>query len=301
MRYFGFDRSGFAFKSVGSAVGVTLSANFVTDEYALNGATTTFADLFTFNRAGKAWLVKDTGLQEYAADVPRFDDGLLIEQSATNRITNINPSAVVGSNTLVSAVADSTFNNRAYSLTAKGDGRINITYAFSEVYTNDSASIYVKKTANSMPLSVSGFHTNASAASFVFDSKNGTFIVEPPAFIGNSAKVISLNDDWWHVSMLRTGSGTYRYLSFGNSVDDGDLLAGTSLVVAIPQQIIGLCLPHSPIITTGTPVTRPADFLLNKITGTAVTGDWDSTLTLSIVAGQLVHSGYGRIRSLEID
>ena len=55
------------------------------------------------------------------------------------------------------------------------------------------------------------------------------------------------------------------------------------------------------ILTGATPVTRPADYLLNKITGTTITGDWDSTLTLSIVAGQLVHSGYGRIRSLEIN
>lgn len=36
-------------------------------------------------------------------------------------------------------------------------------------------------------------------------------------------------------------------------------------------------------------------------TATSITGDWDSTLTLSIVEGELVHSGYGRIRSLEIN
>ena len=66
--------------------------------------------------------------------------------------------------------------------------------------------------------------------------------------------------------------------------------------------LTGTITDNSSVIPTGDVlVTRPADFLINKITGTTVTGDWDSTLNLSIVNGKLVHSGCGRIRSLEIN
>ena len=65
-------------------------ADFTNDRYVKDGVPCSFKDLFTFSRAGKAWLVKDTGLQEYAADVPRLDNGLLIEQSATNLATHSN-------------------------------------------------------------------------------------------------------------------------------------------------------------------------------------------------------------------
>ena len=66
-------------------------------------------------------------------------------------------------------------------------------------------------------------------------------------------------------------------------------------------QVVNKIHTSSFIKTEATPVTRPADYLLNNITGTTVTGDWDSTLNLSIASGNLVHSGYGRIRSLEIN
>ena len=58
--------------------------------------------------------------------------------------------------------------------------------------------------------------------------------------------------------------------------------------------------PSSVIVTQGTPVTRAADNLQTVKNILSIKGDWDTTLTLTVSAGKLVHSGYGRIRTMTI-
>lgn len=260
-----------------------LSANFTTGIYKASGASKTFADLFTFTRAGKAWLVKDTGLQEYAADVPRLDNGLLIEQSATNYLTwsalqgtdvqNYVPSSniIASDDTILKAGKMYTYTKGVKSFAYK-------------LYPNSilNVDIYVSRTdKQEVVLGFTGSDANGyfnSADTTAIKSKynpvTGLTIVSAPLLASPSSL------------------GIVKYLR--QDLPDADLRSHAMQATADDYS-------SSLIVTTTVPVTRPSDYLLNKITGTTVTGDWDSTLTLSIVNGNLVHSGYGRIRSLEIN
>lgn len=244
---------------VGSSFGGFLpraSADFTKGIYKVKGASKTFTDLFTFTRSGRAWLVKETGLQEYAADVPRFDNGLLIEQSATNyAYYSFLPSNGVYIKRNVQ------HNGHTWEKIDKG--------AIAFLYTRNAQS------------------DSAGTASIFHKSPN-------------NFEVIVLNND----QLVTTTTIGYSYAYFtraSENVNSGLLWKASEDTRPFAFQLESGSRTTSPIQTTTKPTTRPADFLLNKITGTTVTGDWDSTLNLSIVDGQLVHSGYGRIRSLEIN
>lgn len=236
--------------------GTLLSANFTTGTYKADGAAKTFADLFTFTRAGKAWLVKDTGLQEYAIDVPRFDRGLLIEKESTCLNGN-------------SFLSDSLSATRG-GVTVTPNG-----------VTRDS------------PTVIGYFYPRPYAV-----AETDNIILSALAKSGTSMSIVLDN-----ISINVVRKGDYFYLKAVGTVggNSGLIWRNTDNAVLLNFQMERGDVITSPIKTTTSPVTRPADFLANKITGTTVTGDWDSTLTLSIVAGELVHSGYGRIRSLEIN
>lgn len=296
MQYFGFARPSFGIKTYGFGESSSkLQADFTTGTYKSSGATKTFADLFTFNRAGTAWLVKDTGLQEYAADVPRLDKGLLIEQSATN------------------AMLMSDLNsNSNYSYTQQADGSVKITCI--KATTNFAEA---RLNSNFYPLGTTANHV-VRGVHFKEVSKNihlgGTSETSSASAGINGFLGLELSNGWSNLThnwlkMTRTNTVTSGQRQV--IVVTGGKLTSSDVATSVGDYVVIDCVYASsdnhmdryatPIKAINTPVTRPADFLLNKITGTTVTGDWDSTLTLSIVAGKLVHSGYGRIRSLEIN
>lgn len=251
IREFGFGESG-----------PKLSADFTTGTYKAGGATKTFADLFTFNRAGKAWLVKDIGLQEYEADVPRLDNGLLIEQSASNLL--LGQSIYWTKQNNVTATGDSF--SVAVNRTSAANTGLYYSYPSMTVGLAYTLSAYAKSVADSIILTINE-GSPVKDATYTLYNEYKKFVFTA------TARIVS------HVGFL---------------VREG--------VTNIKARQLELGLYSSSYIPTeAIPVTRPADYLLNKITGKTVTGDWDSTLNLSIVAGKLVHSGYGRIRSLEIN
>lgn len=260
MQYFGFDRPSFGVKTYGfGESSPKLQADFTTGIYKADGADKTFADLFAFSRAGKAWLVKETGLQEYAADVPRLDDGLLIEQSATNISPNINKYAI-----RTGATKEQLDDGYTRFNQGSGDGLI-FSYPPYLSGTPYIYSLYVRAVIDAdVEIITQGSPYSQSHTLIALEKKLLTLVLNRSiavSHVGLNASIIDV---------------LYAQLELGDRAT-------------------------TPIITDTTPVTRPADYLLNKITGTTVTGDWDSTLTLSIVNGNLVHSGYGRIRSLEIN
>lgn len=286
MQYFGFDRPSFAFKTFGfGESGPKLQADFTTGAYKASGTAKTFADLFTFTRAGKAWLVKDTGLQEYAADVPRLDGGLLIEKDATNRVIASNASSNVTPymSTLINSVDTlSKFGivdaNKIVSTTATSSD-LNLRALYRHPY--------IPKQGEFLSLQIK-VRNNSTSDTLNINSNLGNkfFDIAP-----QDSNLYTFN------GMEGNGSGNVhtQFRSMKSTVDSHINTTWAHL------QVEDGSISSSYIPTTTTPVTRPADFLLNNITGTAVTGDWDSTLILSIVNGNLVHSGYGRIRSLEIN
>lgn len=283
IREFGFGESG-----------PKLQADFITGTYKSNGTTKAFADLFTFNRAGKAWLVKESGLQEYAADVPRLDSGLLIEQSATNAIRYSSDILKWNLNGGAATKADSI----GYTVTQTDAGGV-INSSDTDIVVGQARilSSYIKKTQTDAYVTLSG---------------RGIYTVRVSATINTKTGAISRSTEVTDITV--TSVGEYYLLRFKTTSDgipaalriaktnEGGSATGVAGDYAIGMVTHSNATVYSSfILTEAAPVTRPADFLTNKITGTTVTGDWDSTLNLSIVAGQLVHSGYGRIRSLEIN
>lgn len=286
-------------------------ADFINDRYVKDGVPCGFKDLFTFTRAGKAWLVKETGLQEYAADVPRFDNGLLIEQSATNFILQsqnmsnsywVKDTVTVTGNTVKQ---DTTNGLHKISSPSRSVPQYN--------HTRSQSLLVNPKTTQFI-----GFGADASSSAngvFIVNTNNLSYLRSNASginYIDSSIKIKKIGD-LLHISYTVQDTGTWDAIA--NSVATIKFYKELSGAVA-SRQFIGDGVTNFEVIavdakvenqvssmipTTTTPVTRPDDFLLNKITGTTVTGDWDSTLNLSIVDGQLVHSGYGRIRSLEIN
>lgn len=273
MQYFGFDRPSFSLKTISfpADAGPKLSANFTTGEYKASGTSKKFSEVFTFNRAGKAWLVKDTGLVEYAVDVPRLDNGLLLEQSATN-LTTYSASDYLSDNQNAKSAANTTttFNNYPM-LGVEKDGYH---------YKN-------RRTDFDKP-SVCSFYmpTNTPANSFGYLRQVNATVT--PKVAGLS-RFVDLE------STATSNNNRYGIITIGRTY------AGVPVLLGLFQEEIGNHA-SSLIKTTSAAVTRPSDFITSKITtGSTLTGDWDATLNLSLVNGQIVHSGYGRIRSLEIN
>lgn len=269
-------------------------ADFTNDRYIKDGVPCVFKDLFTFTRAGKAWLVKDTGLQEYAADVPRLDNGLLIEQSATNAISYSSDITRWNLDGGVATKADSV----GYTVTQTVAGRgIISTDTGVDSSKERILSSYIKKTQTDAYVTLGGRGIYTARVSATINTKTGAITRSADT---TDVSVVSVGD-YYLLRVRATNLGAPPQLRIAKTDGVASLtgVAGdytTGTVMYLNGSV------HSSFILTGAaPVTRPADFLLNKITGTAVTGDWDSTLTLSIVNGNLVHSGYGRIRSLEIN
>jgi len=286
MQYFGFDRPSFGIKTFGFGVSNSkISADFTTGTYKADGAAKTFADLFTFSRAGKAWLVKDTGLQEYAVDVPRFDSGLLIEKEATNLVVNSNASNIVKPymSTCISSVD-------ALSKFGIVDANKVVSTATTATYAGLRASYihpHTPKQGEFLSLQAK-VRNNSTSDTLIIHSNQGDMLFNIAPQVSNLYTFNGIEGNGIGIVQL-------QFRAMKNTFDSHINTTWAHL------QIENGVISSSYIPTTTTPVTRPADYLLNKITGTTVTGDWDSTLTLSIVAGKLVHSGYGRIRSLEIN
>jgi len=300
MQYFGFDRPSFGIKTFGfGESSPKLQADFTTGTYKADGESKTFADLFTFNRAGKAWLVKDTGLQEYAVDVPRFDNGLLIERAVTNLFLNnktyhLYTSTIATKEILASSVK--------FTITQDATGTRTLTdYPAGTDFSGSTLKTILVKKGGARYISLRRF---SGAAGVTLNTSTGELVQE--AGSATHSKAVDLGD-WYLLSVVTEASGasTKTYdVSWGNEISGTyDIISkiGDYIELAYPLMSVTNEVVSTTIVTDLTPVTRPADYLLNNITGTTVTGDWDSTLNLSIVNGQLVHSGYGRIRSLEIN
>ena len=272
-----------------------LQADFITGTYKANGEAKTFADLFTFNRAGKAWLVKDVGLVEYAIDEPRFDDGLLIERESTN----LQMANALGGGDAMSVsefIDDATFGAlvpRVTNVRPHPSNPIATRQSYHFLLGTPyepTLSAYMRTDAGTEDLylgTTSGKYSRTS--SMGYNPVTGVIEHNP-----NNKAVAHRYGDWSFLGVECLIENDYfLHVPAAIVAEDYD-----SLYIALRQSEYGELSSY--ILTDASPVTRPSDYLLANTTGTTVTGDWDSTLTLSIVNGQLTHSGYGRIRSLEI-
>lgn len=260
----------FTGSSTTTAIGFDLSeatpdvytADFVNGVYKVNNVDSTFNNIFSFSRAGKAWLVKNNALVEYEVDVPRFDNGLLIEQSATNyaawSFLPENGSYVKGG---------IVFSSGHWVYDAVTSGTV---FQYPQPYPDLSSGNRI-------------FSTHGVNGRFI-NMRTGTSVNTTLSQSGFRDYYIKTDQDTVNISGLLYPKIVSQY--------------------ALYYQVEGLNtqqLPTSPIKTTTAAVTRPADFLsLKFITGSSLTGDWDSTLSLSLVNGQIQRTGYGRIRSLEV-
>lgn len=293
MKYFGFDKTlgqlG-ALKRLGFGQS-GIEVDFVAGTYSKDGVSKTFDDLFTFSRAGKAWLVKESGLQEFAANVPRFDNGLLIEKSATNLST-------------YSAELERLYQYVPNTVEIVENGYRKVSQASGETGLVGSVimnadisrqiSVYIKKTATDSFVTLSNRGPYLVRSGATINTKTGSVVrssdlvptVEP---VGNYYLLTLFAVDGGKPAITRITSTTTAAVETAGVFTAGYLMQAEVANTTSYVHVAGAAA-----------VTRPADYLSATVTGTTVSGDWDSTLTLSIVDGQLKHSGYGRIRSLEI-
>ncbi len=199
---------------------------------------------------------------EYDVNEPRLDNGLLIEPQATN-YASYSFLPETGVNYLKGGVVFS-------------DGYWTLIPDDPDVY------LYPKPYPPAIPVGAVASLGTTTPANFSFITVNGYLNGVTQEGLVNYATVDSVNN----LSL------------FGVVLDKVNTLGAVQLQYL---QLEEGSVPTSPIKTQGEPATRAADQLLSNITGSTVTGDWDSTLSLSIVDGQLVHSGYGRIRTIEIN
>ena len=272
-------------------------ADFVSQQYELSGKEVGFDNIFDFRRAGKAWLIKDDGLQEYAIDVPRFDSGLLIEQAATNLLADSLLQA--GTNSFdtkggIYTTANDTLLNKGLVYTLFPHPENIGTYLYKSLVITDEReaqmSLYLSKNNGNTDIKI-GSQDDESA--LIVGMGRSNFLLE-------STKIDSLmrvsGDAMTSGDAQGTRSrGLVRYTRQTDSNGDMQIRA---------LQLEDGNTPSSLIVTDQAATTRPADFLNFNgniiIGGNYISGDWDDTLQLSIVDGQLVHSGHGQIRRLEV-
>lgn len=280
---------------------LNVQANFVTGEYALNGATKTFADLFTFNRAGKAWLVKESGLVEYAVDVPRFDNGLLIEQSATSYSVPyedivMGDSTTRTANTYKTIAVDSRGTFLQFNPVRAYPAGVPALPAWNN--TVITKAVKVVGTGNNQQVAITARGEYRSS----FARLKADFSVA-----GTGARY-EYNYLYSVVSGFTATSGGELFYPSQMTVLWGDIAADASTLPKVGATLDILDFQYvkgthpSTLIgdKSASSITRPADFIATKITtGSTLTGDWDATLNLTLVNGQLSWTGYGKIRRLE--
>lgn len=309
MKRIGFGKSSLALSALGFSVNSNapkLVADFVAGTYKASGQTKNFADLFTFNRAGKAWLVKDSGLVEYGIDVPRFDAGLLIEQSATSYSVPYNDIAL----------GDTTTRTANTYKTIKIDDRgLNLQFNPLNAYPAGVPSLPAwNNVVLTKAIKIAGTAANAQVAITTRNEYRESF-----ARLTNVGAVTGLGAKYEHGYLYSVvkyfaaypNDGTLFYPS-QMTVLWGDIAANASTAPKLNAtldildfQYVKGTHPSTLIGDKSTSsITRPADFLTttdnNLLYGATLTGDWDSTLQLSIVNGKLSHSGYGTVRTIEI-
>ena len=235
--------------------------DFVGQTYIKDGQPTGFSDIFAFNRATKAWIQKPTGIVEFAEDVPRFDDGLIIERESTNYVSySFLPET--GVNYLKGGVVFS-------------DGYWTLIPSDPDVY------LYPRPYPPAIPVGAVASLGTTTPADFSYITVNGYLNEVTQEGLVNYAIVDSVNN----------------LSPFGAVLDGVNTLGAVQLQYL---QLEEGSVPTSPIKTQGAPVTRAADVLkcVNPILG--VNGDWDSGLSVRAVSGELIISGSGRIRSMTV-
>lgn len=264
-----------------------IEANFLTNEYKLEGKRSTFEEIFEFSRAGKAWMVTDLGLQEYLIDKPRIDKGLLIETQTTNEVTipylNINRNGLI--------------------ITQKDKGNFIL-----EVQT-DWKKDQLESLFNEYPV---GYPTDLYgkyiSCGFYIYNTNTQALIAGNGVRGSGLHIGTEGLLYYPPTILNSTSSFRRRIGLGNYdqnlsryyANRGEYLEFSHLYYYV------LNSPDynpTPIINDIAKTTRPSDYLLLKneySKAIRVKGDWDITLELEIVEGQLLHTGYGKIRRLEI-
>lgn len=249
--------------------GDTVRSNFVAGTHTINGQSKSFADIYSFSRDSLAWIAKDATIIEYAKNVPRItSNGLLIEKQATN------------------------YARWSFLPEDGGFRRSTGIYFHPEVgvwtkVVSTTSSLYVNS-----PEALSGNVVASVCAVPDYGNVSFTRMVFDNAVVPTT-RLPNTNVFYFTRSTGTSGSNT------GVGWDSVENVATSSAPMYF--QIEQGTLPTSPIKTTTTPVTRLADILSLNVQAYSVWGDWDSTLSITVQAGALVVSGYGRIRAINVN
>ena len=237
-----------------------LSLDFVNQIYSRDGQPIAFSEAVNFTRASKAWLVTQPTITEYDENIPRISSKGLLIEQEA---TNYARWSFLPENGEFSRNVGTLFNGSNWQK-AGSPGAV--------LYVNSLEAISEQSVASITATTGSNF------------SK---------IVINNAVRVpIKRGQVYYFV----VDSIDTRFA--GISWDAGENYSTSSIPLAF--QIEKGSVPSSPIKTTTVPVTRLADILALKAPALSVAGDWDSTLSISLVGDKLIHTGYGYIRSLVV-
>lgn len=249
--------------------GDTVRSNFVAGTHTINGQSKSFADIYSFSRDSLAWIAKDATIIEYAKNVPRItSNGLLIEKQATNYA-------------------------RWSFLPENGEFSIK-----SGVYFPVSVGMWKKSTSAESWLYANSLEALTGDVVGSVCAAAGQGNVRFPRMVFGNFDVATSKLANTNVFYYTTSSG----ISISNTGIVWDIVENVATSSApLYFQIEKGKVPTSPIKTTTAPVTRLADILSLNTKAYSVWGDWDSTLSITVQAGALVVSGYGRIRAINVN
>lgn len=281
-------------------------ADFENNRYLANGEPSSFDELFGFSRASSAWLIKPDGVHEFLPDVPRFNDGLLIEESSANIILHSGRSG----NMFIGTDDSATVSYSTEKVLAPFTSTLKV---LPKILGNDVSVAYIYDSTTGLP-------TSGSEVSDSFLLYADELLMKEIATVANSGSTIIKNVNTGALSSQsdKNLSVSYKKIGIWHKLSVASTKAGASalfLISADPKsksvvmpfyitcQQREAGYPSSYIPTGASTVSRSDEYLYNltETTGTTITGDWDKTLSLSIVGGYIEHTGYGTIRRLEIN
>lgn len=251
----------------------------------------TFNDIFTFTRLGKAWLVKDTGIEEYLNNIPRFKSGLLLEEQSTN----------LSSRSYILPMESNNNSPRPTKMVPEG--------YFIPVYSEISPSLpssafyYYNITPElyNKDLKISWYtHNEIGITSSILESFNNINLTQ------DSIPTNKLINQFFTYQVTKRYFERY-YLSFKTLVNP-QIPPILKLNLNIPdintrgfwgwqveKDIITSLIP-----TEGTIITRPKEYLEVIPSISKIEGVWDSTLNVEVENNKLKITGSGSIQTLNI-
>lgn len=283
-------------------------ADFVNGVYGRYGVPCEFEDLFEVKRSTEAWTRTEKGIVSYKPNTPRFSEGLLIEPSIENKLTQNDILEKFKNTAFIAQRVLSGFNSEVRITYKPGDGLFHEGSSIVGVTKKDVLgttsdwslrSVTVKRGDSRYVILGAG-----DSVFVVFDVFNNLVAYKKPTTLKPQ---INVQGQWATLSFMHNMTGVNDNdftLLFGSSyLGNGSVRTKNYDALSVVNAVFSKTYHHStqPILAINTPYTKTGDSLVFKEAVQYVEGDWDSNVSVKNVDNKLVVSGIGTIRKLHLN